>query len=130
MNSVSHSFKSLFFYFVFGGACVTNLVVFFLCYRSSNSLRLVDVQTCSKFGRKQTYLFRPNLIICHNLCVVLFLVRYSIRHFTRPTISTGRPVLWLVLRFRSFVLVKAFTLTMKTHCLQHKDFVITWVRII
>ena len=35
-------------------ACVTNLVVFFLCYRSSNSLRLVDVQTCSKFGRKQT----------------------------------------------------------------------------
>ena len=27
-----------FLYFVFGGACVTNLVVFFLCYRSSNSL--------------------------------------------------------------------------------------------
>ena len=48
-------------YFVFGGACVTNLVVFFLCYRSSNSLRLVDVQTCSKFGRKQTHLFRPTI---------------------------------------------------------------------
>ena len=86
---------------MFGGARVTNLVVFFLCYRSSNSLRLVYVQTCSKFGRKQPYLFRP-------------------------TLFTGRPVLWLVLRFRSFVLVKALTLTMKTHCLQHKDLVIDW----
>ena len=61
MNSVSHSFKSLFFYFVFGGACVTNLVVFFLCYHSSNSLRLVNVQTFGKFGRKQTHLFRPTI---------------------------------------------------------------------
>ena len=28
-----------------------------------------------------------NLIICHNLCVVLFLVRYSIRRFTYPRSS-------------------------------------------
>ena len=69
-NSVSHSFKSLFFNFVFGGARVTNLVVFFLCYRSSNSLRLLDVQTCSKFGRKQTHLFRPT-ISTSTVCLVV-----------------------------------------------------------
>ena len=70
MNSVSHSFKSLFFYFVFSGACVTNLVVFFLCYHSSNSLRLVVVQTCGKFGCKQTHLFRPTISTSMSCLVV------------------------------------------------------------
>ena len=46
------------------------LHVFFSCYRSSNSLRLVDVQTCSKFGRKQTHLFRPTISTSTSCLVV------------------------------------------------------------
>ena len=55
---------------VFSGACVTNLVVFFLCYHSSNSLRLVVVQTCGKFGCKQTHLFRPTISTSMSCLVV------------------------------------------------------------
>ena len=55
---------------MFSGACVTNLVVFFLCYHSSNSLRLVVVQTCGKFGCKQTHLFRPTISTSMSCLVV------------------------------------------------------------